>query len=280
MASMRQMRASTADGFLEVDGARLRYRDEGDGFPLLLIHGWALDLEMWQPQVDAWRERLRVIRYDRRGFGASSGRPSLDLDVCDAESLLRRLNVSRVAVVGMSQGARTALKLAAGPMRSHVACLVLDGAPFETGQDEESEVPLERYREIARQQGLEAFRAEWLAHPFTQLRTTDAGARESLSRMTARYPAHDLRFPGHAQLAEPPLAEVTVATLVINGELDTPRRREMGDELARALPRAERTIVPGAGHLPNLDNPSRYNERILSFIERSTGDGRSGGHDA
>jgi pimeloyl-ACP methyl ester carboxylesterase len=98
--------------------------------------------------------------------------------------------------------------------------------------------------------------------------------------MTARYPAHDLRFPSHPQLEEQPLTEVTVATLVINGELDTPRRREMGDELARALPRAERTIVPGAGHLPNLDNPAQYNERILSFIERSTGDGRSGGRDA
>jgi len=267
---MRQTRASTADGFIEVDGARLRFRDEGDGPALLLIHGWALDLDMWEPQVEAWRRQLRVIRYDRRGFGQSSGRPSLELDAADATSLLRRLNLARVAVLGMSQGARAALRLAAGPTRNQVTCLVLDGAPFETGE-EESEVPLDRYRELAKRQGLDAFRAEWLAHPFTQLRTRDARAHESLARMTARYPAHDLRFPVHSQLEEPSVADLTVDTLVLNGALDTPRRRAMGDELARALPHAERTIIADAGHLPNLDNPAQYNERILSFIERSTG---------
>ena len=44
---MRGSRASPADSFIEVDGARLRLRDEGQGFPVLLVHGWALDLDMW-----------------------------------------------------------------------------------------------------------------------------------------------------------------------------------------------------------------------------------------
>jgi pimeloyl-ACP methyl ester carboxylesterase len=42
----------------------------------------------------------------------------------------------------------------------------------------------------------------------------------------------------------------------------------MGDALSRALPRAERALIPDAGHLPNLDNPAAYNRLVLSFIER------------
>src|SRR2546429_74906 len=45
--------ARSADRYLSADGARLRYRDEGDGPPVVLVHGWTLDLEMWDPQVDA-----------------------------------------------------------------------------------------------------------------------------------------------------------------------------------------------------------------------------------
>ena len=56
--------------------------------------------------------------------------------------------------------------------------------------------------------------------------------------------------------------------LVLNGAGDTRRRRAMGDELGRTLPRAERILIPEAGHLPNLDNPDEYNRLVHSFIER------------
>ena len=63
------MRKSSADRFLPVPGARLRFRDEGSGVALVLIHGWTLDLEMWSPQAQPLRDRFRIIRMDRRGFG-------------------------------------------------------------------------------------------------------------------------------------------------------------------------------------------------------------------
>src|SRR5262245_41297316 len=128
---MRERGAEAPAGFVEVDGAALRVEDEGRGFPVLLVHGWALDLEMWQPQVAAWASHWRIIRFDRRGFGLSSGAPSLAADARDIESLVRRLQLDRVALVAMSQGARGALRAAVGPLRKRIACLVLDGAPFD-----------------------------------------------------------------------------------------------------------------------------------------------------
>ena len=48
-----------ADQYLQVEEVRLRYRDEGAGPALLLVHGWTLDLEMWDPQVAGLRDAFR-----------------------------------------------------------------------------------------------------------------------------------------------------------------------------------------------------------------------------
>jgi len=266
---MREPRAEAPEGFVEIDGAKLRLEDEGRGFSLLLVHGWALDLDMWQPQVVAWVSRWRVIRYDRRGFGRSSGAPSLGADARDIEAMVKRLNLERVALIAMSQGARAAMHAAAGPLRARIACLVLDGAPFDVNDAGEPEVPLVRYRELARTRGIDAVRDEWQRHPFATLTTRDPAAHRLLALMTARYPGHDLVTRPHAvEIAGPPVERVDVPALVLNGVDDTPRRRAMGDELARVLPRAERALVENAGHLPNLDNPAGYNQLVESFIER------------
>ncbi|HLB85301.1 MAG TPA: alpha/beta hydrolase, partial [Steroidobacteraceae bacterium] len=94
-------------------------------------------------------------------------------------------------------------------------------------------------------------------------------AHELLSLMTGRYPAHDLLAgpqPSSVALSAP--VSIDVPALVLNGAGDTRRRRAMGDELGRTLPRAERALIPDAGHLPNLDNPAEYNRLVHSFIER------------
>jgi pimeloyl-ACP methyl ester carboxylesterase len=58
--------------------------------------------------------------------------------------------------------------------------------------------------------------------------------------------------------------------LIVNGELDTRARRRAGEALARALPAAERIVLPGAGHLPNLDTPGAYNDALRAFLRRQS----------
>ena len=120
--------AQSADRYLGVDGARLRYRDEGRGAAVLLVHGWTLDLDVWESQVEALRHAFRIIRFDRRGFGRSSGRPSIEHDMRDLGALCRHFELKRVALVGMSQGSRAVLAYACADP-SQVSCLVLDGPP-------------------------------------------------------------------------------------------------------------------------------------------------------
>ena len=132
-------------------GARLYYEVEGEGHPLLLIHGGLGDLRMWDEQMPAFAERYRVIRYDTRGFGRSETEDVEFTERGDAAAVLQHLEAGSAYVVGQSRGGNIALDLAldepaaggcAGERRGRhrwvraagerrAASLGRDGAPLE-----------------------------------------------------------------------------------------------------------------------------------------------------
>jgi len=253
---------------LQVPGARLRYRDDGAGRAVVLVHGWTLDLDVWEPQA-ALAAELRIVRYDRRGFGLSGGRPSLEDDVGDLGALLAALGVVSPLLVGMSQGARVVLEFAArhpGVARG----LVLDGPPPLAATGTRDDLPLAEFREIATRDGLEAFRRAWGAHPLAQLVAGDARSHALLARILARYPGRDLLdgTPLRETLDAPLLAQVRTPVLIVNGERDTEARRRAGLALRAALSAADHLYIPQAAHLPNLDAPQAYNRIMIEFARR------------
>ena len=261
------------DRYLSTDGARLRYRDEGRGPPVLMVHGWTLDLQMWEPQVAALCDAFRLIRFDRRGFGLSSGRPSIARDIADIGALCDHLAIGHAALVGMSQGVRAVMGFAlAAPERA--SCMILDGPPPDCGVNPLSandDVPLGYYRDLVRSHGITALRRELAAHPLLSLRTSDPRMREILDAMIVRYPGNDLAEPipnAGASAVSPSTGSVTMPALVITGDHDLPSRTQAADDLTTQLRNAERAVIHAAGHLPNLDNPTAYNAVVRSFLER------------
>jgi pimeloyl-ACP methyl ester carboxylesterase len=260
----------TTDRYCVCNGATIRYRDEGVGPPVLLVHGWTLDLEMWSSQVASLSGSFRLVRFDRRGFGASSGQPSIDRDCDDLQALCRHLALARVALVGMSQGARAVMRFAAAAP-GKVSCVVLDGPPDLLGAGVAEFEMLKQYSLLARTKGMAEFRRQWVNDPLVRLRTRDPSAHRTLHSMIERYPGKDLAALGFAAERElRPLQSESfgVSTLIVTGELDLADRIESANALARRLPRSERATVPEAGHLPNLDNPIPYNAIVRAFLER------------
>ena len=259
--------------FLSGD-VKLRYRDEGAGPPVVFIHGWTLDLDAWEPQAPL-ATTMRVIRYDRRGFGLSGGAPGRVPDLEDLARLLEHLGVESATLVGLSQGARVALAFALRHP-SRASALVLDGPPDETGTGAsaaDEDFSIAEFRRMVAEQGVEAFRRAWRDHPLMRLHTGDAAMRALADRILARYPARDLAAAPDAPPAPAgatALARFARPVLVMNGELDTRARRRAGEALARALPDAERIVLPGAGHLPNLDAPDAYNDALREFVRRQS----------
>ena len=264
---------AAADSYFPAKGAAVRYRAAGHGPPIVFVHGWSLDLDMWEPQAAALSAAHRLIRWDRRGFGLSGGQPGIATDVADIYALCRHLDVTRAAFVGMSQGARVICELAR-TAPSLIACVVFDGPPDLTASPglTAHDVPLDRFRSLARERDLRSFRQEWLAHPLSQLRTSDPATVELRKKMIGRYPAMDL-VQAHSNSPNEPALEAVVAAripaLVINGEFDLQTRKEAGDALARALPGSQHATIPNSGHLPNLDNPAAYNAVLQDFLARN-----------
>ncbi|HEX5746151.1 MAG TPA: alpha/beta fold hydrolase [Archangium sp.] len=108
-----------------MNGARLHYELQGDGFPVVLLHGGLLDLRLWDGQVGPLARHFTTLRYDQRGFGwtvAPEGQPYAPHE--DLRALLDHFSMDRTHVVGQSFGGRVALDFAlAFPER--VSCLVL-----------------------------------------------------------------------------------------------------------------------------------------------------------
>ena len=265
----------TRDDYFLSGGVRLRYRDEGGGMPVVFIHGWTVDLEVWDPQSAALAHSMRVVRPDRRGFGLSDGTPDLAADCDDLRALLDLLGIARAALVGASQGARVVLAFA---MREpeRVTSIVLDGPPDEIGSSGtagDEDFSVDGFRRLVRDGGVDAFRRAWRGNALMTLHSADAGAHALLESMLARYPARDLLDPDSKpspRFAAATLARLATPALIINGRLDTKTRLRAGERLARLLPHAERVLIPDAGHLPNLDNPVAYNEAIGSFLRRQS----------
>lgn len=121
------------DETIRVGGdVELDYELAGEGPPLVLIHGWTHDLRSWDLQATALQPHFTVLRYDRRGWGGSGGHPDITLDPVDLDRLMEALELESAFVVGHSQGADVALRLAlAHPER--IAALGLYGSPPPAG---------------------------------------------------------------------------------------------------------------------------------------------------
>jgi pimeloyl-ACP methyl ester carboxylesterase len=251
---------SVPDRFFERDGVRLRWRSDGAGPPLVLLHGWALDLEYWEPALPLLARQFTVLRFDRRGFGLSGGEPDIHCNVGDLLALLDHAGIGRAVLLGMSQGARLAIHCTCQQSR-RVRALLLDGAP---ALDAEPELALSEFRALLASGGLAALQAAVLRHPLMHLQAGGEWRRAQLAAIVARYPGRDLLHP--VARAEPPdLGSIKVPTLIFNGVLDTQTRLEAAGSLAISISGAQRRLLPGAGHLALLDDPAAYAEAVISF---------------
>jgi non-heme chloroperoxidase len=89
-------------------GTQIFYQDWGSGKPVVLIHGWPVNADMWEYQAPFLASNgMRVISYDRRGFGRSSHPwTGYDYDTLadDVAALLEKLDLTGVTLVGFSMG--------------------------------------------------------------------------------------------------------------------------------------------------------------------------------
>jgi pimeloyl-ACP methyl ester carboxylesterase len=259
-------------GFAPANGTRLFYEVSGTGPAVVLIHGGQLDCRMWGEQFTAFSRHFRVIRYDVRGYGGSPRPDVLYSDAEDLLALLDYLKVERAHLVGLSLGGRIAIDFAlAHPTR--VSSLTLAGpglSGYEPPDGAETDLRMWEIIKAARDSGPEEATALWLKDPFMAPAMEQARLAPELRRMALENAHCWLENP---ILQRPPkptaasrLGEIQLPSLLLIGERDVPQIRATVETLERGIRGSKKLSIAGAGHMANLENPTAFNEAVLSFL--------------
>ncbi len=288
------MSVTSDSGFAQVSGARLYYEVSEDevgvasdpkssfatttsGEPLVLIHAGIADNRMWDRQLDAFAGRYRVIRHDMRGFGKSVVEERVAYSHReDLRGLLDLLGaVGPTLLVGCSIGAMTAIDFALGfPERTRALVLV---GPGVSGFDPDVDPPEEWDEMVAADEAGDLERLSelevrvWVDGPYRDPGVVDPAVRDLVREMNLIALSNEASGVGDELPPETPaadrLAEITVPTLVIVGDLDQPETVVAANLLEEGIPNARKVVMPGTAHLPNMERPEDFNRIVLGFLD-------------
>ena len=247
---------------------RLRYGDEGEGGPaLLLVHGWASRLEHWQPQAEAFSPRHRVVRTDLRGHGQSSapeGGYTIEQFAEDTATLAGHLGLRDAVVVGHSMGGAIVLQLAAAHPQLVRALVLVDSGT----------TPGFRPDRVERHPMMKALRSrEYPVNVDAFYRRFFPGAEESplarrVSADAARTPEHVLAPGLTATLtADAPAMAARIPPTMPVLYVNASRNARTSADVRAILPRAEFAQVVGGGHFLQLETPEQLNAMLRRFID-------------
>ena len=258
-------------GTVRAAGLDVVYDRAGSGPRLVLVHGAAGDAREWRPQVASLSDEFTVIAWDEPGAGRSSDVPA-DFGLAGYATALAALIEALGApahVCGLSWGGTVALELYRRRPELVTALVLADTYAGWKGSLPEHEL---RAR-IAGVEQMLAAPAETAPPSLPGLfaREPPRDVIELLAAVAADVRPDSVRVALGA-MAEADLREVlpriTVPTLLVWGELDTRSPVSLARGFARSIPHAELVVIPGAGHMSNLERPEEFNAAIRAFCRR------------
>jgi pimeloyl-ACP methyl ester carboxylesterase len=267
---------------IRVRGVELHYIEEGQGEPIILLHGGMGDYRSWEPQIKAFSQHYRVISYSRR-YNYPNNNPltaknhSAYVEAGDLAAFIRKLELGRVHLVGTSYGAFTALVLAVEHPEL-VRSLVLAEPPVHQWLRDipDGAAVYTEFMTTVWEPAAKAFTEEnargamrILSNAFSGTQAFDSlppervaaimqnsGAMKALTLSSDPFPA----------LPKDKVGRLSVSILIITGQNTIRIHKLVNEELARILPKAERATIPQAGHGSARKNPQAFNEAVLKFL--------------
>jgi pimeloyl-ACP methyl ester carboxylesterase len=258
---------------LAINDINLAYDDCGEGPVVLLIHGFPLNRQMWQPQLLPLAEAgYRVIAPDLRGFGESDAPStgySMDGFADDLIALLDALKIGQAVVGGMSMGGYILMNmLERHPERVRAACLITT----KSSADDEAG----RARRSAMAAEAERLGANPIIKIFAELLFGSETMEESpelIARVTSWMRGTNPRGLAGGLLAmrdrkdyTPLLPSFGQPALVISGAEDRAASPNAVQLFTAGLPRCQSAVIEKAGHMANLEQPARFNAALLQFL--------------
>lgn len=264
--------------FTTSDGARIGYRDEGAGRPLVLLHGLMAHGGFFREQL-ALSDRFRVIRIDLRGHGASAQpglRPRVEELAADVADLSESLNLEGAVGVGWSLGATVLWHVLTGRAAARFAGAVVIDMTARVLNDEEWALGLSPEACEARSA---AIRDDFETFAFTAGQGIFAQPVENGKRALADWASFEFARNDPAAIAaswaslvrqdvRALLERIEHPTLVIHGARSGLYGGDTADHLVAALPNAQAIRFDASGHAPHLEQPELFNRTLREFADR------------
>ena len=262
----------------EVDGLRIAYERAGEGPALILLHGYVGDSRgTWRGQLEGLSDEFTVVAWDAPGVGLSADPPPEfrlpDYADCLA-GFVAALGLERPHVAGLSFGGGLALEL----YRRHPSLprkLVLASAYAGwAGSLPHDEVD-RRLQQVLDLADLppDRFVAEVMPTLFSESTPAETVA-EFAFNASGFHPA-GLRAMAQS-IAEANLRdvlpEIGVPTLLLYGENDARAPRRVADDIHAAIPSSKLVVLPGTGHVVNIEARERFNAEVRAFLRVTPGE--------
>jgi pimeloyl-ACP methyl ester carboxylesterase len=176
-------------------------------------------------------------------------------------------------VIGLSLGGWVAHEFALTYPNSVSALVLVDSALRRYDYSPECAATIDAIYRLGGEGRLEEAKAGWLADPLFACSSRPPTVAPRLAAMVETYSGwhlqHDDPHPSLERPALERLPEIAAPTLVIVGEEDLPDFHAIADLLAARIPHARKLVLPGAGHMANMDAPDAFNAAVLDFLAAS-----------
>jgi 3-oxoadipate enol-lactonase len=264
--------------FIETGGRPTRYLESGSGWPLLLIHGFPLSADMWLPQLERVPDGWRFIAPDLRGFGPmvpgdpphdDGSAPSMDGYARDIGDFLDALHIDDLIIGGLSMGGYVTFALFRQSPERFTGMVLADTRP--QADTPEGRAGRAKMRDLLEARGSAAVADQMIPKLLSPAsRAGNAVLVERTRRMIEANAASALDAALAAMMerpdSTPDLARISCPVLVLVGQHDEVTPLADAERMHQAIPRSLLTVIPGAGHLSNLDRPDEFSRALHDFL--------------
>ena len=247
-------------------GRMIGYEEAGTGaaMPIVFLHGVGSDKSVWHPQLAHFGRSRRAIAFDYPGYGDSDAAPDGTTrdDYADAIlSAMSELGIERAHVCGLSLGGVIAIALHHAAADRCASLILAD--TFAVHPDGQGIYD----RSIAGSRDLPAMAAARV--DFLLAQPADPAVRREVVETMSRIDPAAYRIGAEAvwladQRAR--VAEIHIPILIVCGEEDQPTPPELSRDLHAMIPQSRLAMIAGAGHLTNLEAPSKFNGQVDTFL--------------
>jgi pimeloyl-ACP methyl ester carboxylesterase len=253
-----------------INGLSVAYRRTGTGPALVLLHGFSQDSRVWRPQLESLSDQFTVIAWDAPGAGQSQDPPDTfglgDWADCLA-GLLDAAGVRRAHTLGLSWGGILAQEFYRQHPERVLSLLLVDTYAGWKGSLPQP-VLSERLAACLRDASLPPgeFVQRYLPGMFGDSPAQDT--RDELAGIMADFHPAGFRLMARTSAQADTrdiLAGVRAPTLLIWGDSDKRSPINVSHQIREAIPGARLAVIPGAGHVSNLEKPTQFNTIIRDF---------------